>query len=271
MDGLPPNVLATVERSETLHDGLKIFCGEFTRAISHERIWLLERPEAVWVCQHGSFDREVEGQVELTWWILGMLIHLTRLFLGKDWQPSMMGVPSQGNGRKFASELLPETRFVAEPERAWIAIPRRKLGAPLRTLHGFSDREGPPEAPHGFVPSLRCALRNFLADGHPSVELGAWISGTSVRTLQRRLKASGLTYSEIVDEAKFLVATELLRDPAKKIVDVAYDIGYSDPSHFARAFRRMSGASPRDYRLAALNTAATMPRQAVAGGGRRFN
>jgi AraC-like DNA-binding protein len=261
VDGLPPGILATVARSETLHDGLKAFCEEVARASSHVKIWLVERPEAVYVCHRGSFGREVEGQIELTWWTLGTLIHLVRMFLGNDWQPSMIGVPSQGNGRGFASALLPRVRFVAEPERAWIAIPRRHLGATLKTLRRFPEGAESPEAPRGFVASLRYALRNFLSDGHPNIELAAEIAGTSVRTLQRRLKASGHTYSEIVDEAKFLVARELLLDPTAKVIDVAYDTGYTDPSHFSRAFRRMSGVSPREYRLAAWGTAAKNSRR----------
>jgi len=46
-----------------------------------------------------------------------------------------------------------------------------------------------------------------------------------------------------MDEAK-----RLLRETKKSIVDVALDIGYTNPSHFAQLFRRETGLSPSDYR-----------------------
>jgi AraC-like DNA-binding protein len=36
--------------------------------------------------------------------------------------------------------------------------------------------------------------------------------------------------------------------PAVKIVDVACELGYSDPANFTRAFNRWTGESPRECR-----------------------
>ena len=85
-------------------------------------------------------------------------------------------------------------------------------------------------------------------DGNPSVDLAAAAAGTSVRTLQRRLAQCGLTYSHLVQQARFEVAAALLQDPDTKIIDIALSVGYGDPSHFARAFRRLTGVSPREFR-----------------------
>jgi AraC family transcriptional regulator len=46
-----------------------------------------------------------------------------------------------------------------------------------------------------------------------------------------------------MDEAK-----RLLRETRKSVVDVALDVGYANPSHFAQLFRRETGLSPSDYR-----------------------
>jgi AraC family transcriptional regulator len=46
-----------------------------------------------------------------------------------------------------------------------------------------------------------------------------------------------------MDEAK-----RLLRETKKSVVDVALDVGYANPSHFAQLFRRETGLSPSDYR-----------------------
>ncbi len=46
-----------------------------------------------------------------------------------------------------------------------------------------------------------------------------------------------------MDEAK-----RLLRETKKSVVEIALDVGYANPSHFAQLFRREAGLSPSDYR-----------------------
>ncbi len=94
-----------------------------------------------------------------------------------------------------------------------------------------------------------CALiRPYLAQGHPPLTLVAEILGISERTLQRRLAQSGSTYSEIVQETRFLIASDLLTDSDLNIADIALAAGYDNAPHFSRAFKRLTGMTPRDYR-----------------------
>ena len=76
-------------------------------------------------------------------------------------------------------------------------------------------------------------------------------AGTSARSLQRRLAASGLRFGRLVDEARFQAASRLLRDPSIRIVDVSAELGYTDAANFTRAFRRWAGVSPLSFRRAA--------------------
>jgi AraC-like DNA-binding protein len=89
-----------------------------------------------------------------------------------------------------------------------------------------------------------------LADGGGSSDIQevAARMGTSVRTLQRRLRAGGATYAGVVQQARLTAARRMLRDQARKICDVARVLGYSDPAHFTRAFQRWTGLTPRDFR-----------------------
>ena len=43
-------------------------------------------------------------------------------------------------------------------------------------------------------------------------------------------------------------ARRLLRETDRSVITVANDVGYSNPSHFARLFRKDTGLSPSDYR-----------------------
>jgi AraC-like DNA-binding protein len=68
--------------------------------------------------------------------------------------------------------------------------------------------------------------------------------------LQRRLAQSGSTYSEIVQEARFSTASALLADSDLNIADIAFAAGYDNAPHFSRAFKRLTGMTPREYRCA---------------------
>ncbi len=72
--------------------------------------------------------------------------------------------------------------------------------------------------------------------------------GTSVRTLQRRLRAMGLTYSELVRRARRAAAQRMLKDRGAGIAEIARALGYSHPAHFTRAFGRWTGSTPREFR-----------------------
>jgi len=99
-----------------------------------------------------------------------------------------------------------------------------------------------------FSESLRQIVRSYLPSGHPRIKEIADVSGVGVRTLQRHLQNEGMTFNKIVDQACFQAAEVLLCDPYVKLVDVAYELGYSDQANFNRAFRRFAGASPGEYR-----------------------
>ena len=63
----------------------------------------------------------------------------------------------------------------------------------------------------------------------------------------RRLAGEGMSYRDLLDAVRYEAATDLMQDTDITITEIASLLGYSDPSHFARAFRRMAGVSPREY------------------------
>ena len=113
--------------------------------------------------------------------------------------------------------------------------------------------QSPPSAhePHavgglgGVVQEIVTAL---LPDGCPDVRCVAKVMRLSSRTLQRRLSAEGVTFAWLVAQVRYANAQRMLDDPQRKIIEVALDLGYSDQAHFARAFARWSGLTPRQFR-----------------------
>lgn len=104
------------------------------------------------------------------------------------------------------------------------------------------------DADRDFGSRVREIVTRLLADGAPDVQAVASALSTSARTLQRRLHGAGLTYAGMVQQARCEAASHLLAKSKQTVGDVARLLGYSDPAHFARAFQRWTGLTPREFR-----------------------
>jgi AraC-like DNA-binding protein len=72
--------------------------------------------------------------------------------------------------------------------------------------------------------------------------------GLSERTLHRRLAEEGTRFSKLLDDARFKRSCQLLTDRSRSIEDVAFEVGFAEPSSFSRAFRRWCGMGSTEYR-----------------------
>jgi AraC-like DNA-binding protein len=72
----------------------------------------------------------------------------------------------------------------------------------------------------------------------------------SERSIQRSLSEEATSYREIVDEVRKGLALAHLSRPGATATDVAFLLGFSEPSAFTRAFRRWTGSSPSQFRTA---------------------
>jgi AraC-like DNA-binding protein len=68
--------------------------------------------------------------------------------------------------------------------------------------------------------------------------------GMSARTLRRQLDQSNTTFRGIVDELRRARADELIAS-GMAVKEVAFALGFSEPSAFSRAYKRWSGKAPR--------------------------
>jgi AraC-like DNA-binding protein len=95
---------------------------------------------------------------------------------------------------------------------------------------------------------VRRAIWTELGAGPPTLERIASALSLSPRTLQRRLRDAGTSFCTLLDSFRQQMALHLLRDRNLAIYEVAFLLGYSDPSAFYRAFRRWRGTAPDEFR-----------------------
>jgi AraC-like DNA-binding protein len=77
------------------------------------------------------------------------------------------------------------------------------------------------------VAVLRRNIAQMVVQGEISVERLAGRIGWSVRTLQRRLAALGLNYSDLLSDVRKRLALNLLQNRSLCIAQIAYSLGYS--------------------------------------------
>jgi AraC-like DNA-binding protein len=101
---------------------------------------------------------------------------------------------------------------------------------------------------NSFPDKIRARLVEILPSGEMEVELLARDFNLSQRTLQRRLAKAGTSYSELLDEARRVLALRYIGEDRLSIKETTYILGFSEPANFTRAFRRWTGVSPTQYR-----------------------
>jgi len=169
------------------------------------------------------------------------------------WQPRVH--LKKGMPRAIADLPMLRTSAIVFDQPTWaITFPRTLLPRRLPAPKTAAPRPAVLErwlasAPGSdLVTTLTQVIGTALVTGDAGIgRVAGWV-GTSTRTLQRRLEGAGTSYAQILARTRFAAATRLLDESAWTVQDISRMVGYSDPAHFTRAFRRWSGYPPRAFR-----------------------
>ena len=96
--------------------------------------------------------------------------------------------------------------------------------------------------------SIRSELLYHSSHGYPSLPLIAQRLNMSERTIKRHLQAQGTTFLQILADVRFNQAKKLLQQQQYSIQDIAGLVGYEEATNFIRAFKKMFGETPSQYR-----------------------
>jgi AraC-like DNA-binding protein len=194
-------------------------------------------------------------------WAVAFVCNLIRHGLGDpDWGPAEALfphlAPEKPSERRARAHLLQASIRVGHPW-AGIRFDASVLERPMKTaddmlerlMRHYGDlRLSGLAHDKDEVAVLRRTIAQLVVEGESSIERFARRIGWSVRTLQRRLAAHGLSYSDLLSETRKTLALNLLENRGLCIAEIGYCLGYSDVSAFNHAFRRWVGQAPREYR-----------------------
>ncbi len=92
----------------------------------------------------------------------------------------------------------------------------------------------------------RVVLQHFI-DTIPQLTEVSDLLNMTPRTLQRKLKEEGATYQSIAESVKSELAIGLLKSRSLTVNEIAYKLGYAEPSVFRRAFKKWTGTTPKAH------------------------
>jgi AraC-like DNA-binding protein len=191
--------------------------------------------------------------------VVALFARRTRELFGPSWSLTQVSFshPAQGPVESYETVLKVRTFFDCPVTEA--VFPRELLALPMAgadsTLNASLTAQAeellaainPPQPEASFVALIERTLKDGLAKGDLTLMRLANQMGLSIRTVQRRLRAAGLTHRELVRGLRHNLATQSLDAPITQ-EQIARTLGYSGTGAFQRAFKRWSGIAPGQLR-----------------------
>ena len=217
-------------------------------------------------------------------WAIAFACNLMRAGLGDPrWTPQEVLLPQLADEtpteRRTRAEIMGDNIRVGHPW-AGIRFDASLLKHPMATADGMIEslmrhygdlRLAALPDQRGEIEQLRREIARVLVNGKGGIEHLARATGTSVRTLQRRLKNAGVNYEELQNQVRKTLALNLLENESLALSEIAFSLGYSEVSAFNHAFRRWVGQSPGHYRrLRAVHFKYRAAKKSEPPGGRRI-
>jgi AraC-like DNA-binding protein len=200
-------------------------------------------------------ERAVDASVDAT---LCALVVMCRSLLGPSFALKGVVLPHVPNGAAVPLEgwlRCPVEYRVGREHLLILEIDRRDMERPLVTANvelvqlneQWIERYLLRLSSNDIERRVRDFLVAHLPSGSVLEEQVAEALGISKRTMQRRLRVQGATFSHLLEETRKSLAQRYVRDPHLSLSDATYLLGFSDQANFTRAFKRWYGCAPSRY------------------------
>jgi AraC-like DNA-binding protein len=128
---------------------------------------------------------------------------------------------------------------ISKPDKALLDILQQQADLALQALPKTDE----------FLHSVRLHLVRLCQTGQPHVDALADSLHLSSRTIQRRLAEHQVSFQQVLDEVRQQLCIQYLQQQIQ-LSDIAQLLGYSDQSAFTRAYKRWTGQTPHQQRIA---------------------
>ncbi|MCP4408265.1 MAG: AraC family transcriptional regulator [Gammaproteobacteria bacterium] len=186
--------------------------------------------------------------------MLSLSVTILRRGLGSEFDPSRISIvvsdpdvlpPEFDIFRAFRGDRM---GFKLKFPTAWL---HTELQISSKTESRAHDGLSPPT---DFRSAFREVLRIHLGSGRLSAQDASTLVSMSQDKLARRLASEGTSISSEIEATSMVYARNALSRSNRSVSHISAALGYSNPTSFARAFRRSVGLSPSAYRSRTKST-----------------
>ncbi len=209
---------------------------------------------------HWSLPREItESRMQFSSFISALLLLRFEMAIGHGWRP----IKCKFDHRRFDCEKTmveffgdrlefdqPYNQFIMDSGSLDSTMPYADPAAfaEFEDLAKRWENDLAAQKSPDFIVTVREHILQGLGSQQVNLENVARSIGIKSRVLQNRLGRAGTSFEEVLKETRSGLAQQLLKDTDKPLTDIAFDLGYSDPSVFTRAAYRWFQMSPRKFR-----------------------
>lgn len=148
--------------------------------------------------------------------------------------------------RRLLREMSIEAREQAPHAASMLTA---QLGQLLILLHRAGGGGGSADRPHaGLVTRFRVLLEQHYSREHRPAFYANRLGVTTDHLSAVVRCDTGQSAGRLIAERVFLEGRRLLLHTDRSVASIAVELGFEDQSYFSRAFRRVTGRSPSDYR-----------------------
>ena len=245
--------------SQTLGDALRNF-RRYQRVLSEGvGVHMESEGDRTALCAE-IIDPRVEDPLQATEFVLGGGVTLCRRLAGPDLEIERVELAHARHGRLSDYRKLLSVPLAFGQGRNAIVMKSAMLQLPLKTADDqllaaltrlCQQILGDQPDDYDLVYQVRRHITERLPSGEPTMDRVAEELGMSSRTLSRRLAEQEVTYRELLDQTRHQLALRYLKSDALRPSQIAYLLGYSEPSGFHHAFSRWTGQPPSRFRSGA--------------------
>lgn len=240
---LVPNLMAA--GSGTVGEGLTRACYNYSLIHSSARLRVKKFKKSVRI--EFVEEKNEPSSRNYVQYVLTTLICHSRNATGIEWRPTLLRL--RGHEFRvsphvkafFGNQVLLQCEHdgFEIDQRVWQQKNTRRIPGIIEILESESTRQHQnQEKIFSYAGITEQMIKVCIGTESIKIQDMARKMSLSVRSLQRRLANEGKSFESIVEEARISLANSYLSDRSLTKSEIAYLLGYSEPSAFLRALRR---------------------------------
>ncbi|MGF1862267.1 helix-turn-helix transcriptional regulator [Photobacterium profundum] len=243
-----PNLLHHIHAPKNLEEAFNSLATAIIHDSPSAKISIEHFKGTPWFCRYKTKE-DTKGFFWAEVFAILFTIEFINVMAKTHWLPTSVAVQSSNIEPMLEIFKGQSIQFVSDRNVTAIELSDSILNTPVILPASFKEKKA-SSAPkkRTYIETVYLALTPYLGQPSMNVNEAAKVLNTSARTLQRRLARENTTFKIIRENIMLATSCRLMEDARYSLTDISAKLGYADIAHFSRAFKKLTGFPPKDYR-----------------------